>query len=181
MLDATAIADPDDYTKEDFRPGLVIRRFKKDVQEQVSEAFKDRKVFAQRFPASSEEEAAYEALLAVQAASGQPDSAKRDLFIVTLEKALFSSPAACIETVAGRIKRREREIAHGEDPSPRRAEIAALRELRAALEEIEPATYAKYHALLAAIHGGQPFEWQPIPTRPTASSSSPNASPPWTG
>ena len=161
MLDATAIADPDDYTKEDFRPGLVIRRFKKDVQKQVSEAFKDRKVFAQRFPASPEEEAAYEALLAVQAASGQPGSAKRDLFIVTLGKALFSSPAACIETVTDRVKRREQQIAHGEDPSPRRAEIAALRELRAALEEIEPATYAKYHALLAAIHGGQPFEWQP--------------------
>ena len=27
MLDASAIADPDDYTAEDFRPGLVIRRF----------------------------------------------------------------------------------------------------------------------------------------------------------
>ena len=161
MLDATAIADPGDYTKEDFRPGLVIRRFKKDVQEQVSEAFKDRKVFAQRFPASPEEEAAYEALLAVQAASGHPDSAKRDLFIVTLEKALFSSPAACIETVTGRIQRRELEIAHGEDPSPRRAEIAVLQRLRAALEAIGPATYAKYRALLAAIRGGQPFEWQP--------------------
>ena len=161
MLDATAIADSDDYTKEDFRPGLVIRRFKKDVQEQVSEAFKDRQVFAQRFPASPEEEAAYEALLAVQAAGGQPDGAQRDLFIVTLEKALFSSPAACIETVTGRIERREREIARGEDPSPRRAEVAPLRELRAALERIESATCAKYRALLAAIHGGQPFEWQP--------------------
>ena len=48
MLDATAITNPDDYTKEDFRPGLVIRRFKKDVQEQVRDAFRDRQVFRKR-------------------------------------------------------------------------------------------------------------------------------------
>ena len=66
MLDATAIANPDDYTKEVFRPGLVIRRFKKDVQEQVREAFRDREVFTRRFPASAAEEAAYDALLAVR-------------------------------------------------------------------------------------------------------------------
>ena len=39
MLDPTAIADPDRYTTEDFRPGLVIRRFKKDVQDDVQKAF----------------------------------------------------------------------------------------------------------------------------------------------
>ena len=60
MLDATAITNPDDYTKEDFRPGLVIRRFKKDVQEQVCETFKDRKVHPRRFPASAAEEAAFD-------------------------------------------------------------------------------------------------------------------------
>ena len=52
MLDATAIADPDDYTAEDFRPGLVIRRFKKDVQDQVREAFRDREVATRRCTAS---------------------------------------------------------------------------------------------------------------------------------
>lgn len=39
MLDPTAIADPDDYTAEDFRgKGLVVRRFKKDIQHEVREA-----------------------------------------------------------------------------------------------------------------------------------------------
>ena len=164
MLDATAIANPDDYAKEDFRPGLVIRRFKKDVQDQVREAFRDREVFTRRFPASAAEEAAYDALLAVRIAGGQSDTANRDLFTVTLEKALFSSPAACIETVAERIKRREREIANGEDILPRQAEIAALGKLRTALEGIAPATYAKYQALLAAIYDGRPFDWQPTDT-----------------
>ena len=161
MLDATAITNPDDYTKEDFRPGLVIRRFKKDVQEQVRETFKDRKVHPRRFPASAAEEAAFDALLAVRLVGHRPDALTRDLFTVTLEKALFSSPAACIETADERIRRREREIENGEDASPRRAEIDGLLELRATLEQVTPASWSKYHALLAAIRDGQPFHWEP--------------------
>ncbi len=161
MLDATAISDPEHYMKDDFRPGLVIRRFKKDVQEQVREAFSDREVCPRQCRASEAEEVAYDALLAVRIAGHRPDTASRDLFAVTLEKALFSSPAACIETLTDRIKRQERRIADGDDISPRQAEVAGLRKLHAALEGITPATYSKYQALLAAIQDGQPFEWQP--------------------
>ena len=164
MLDATAITNPDDYTKEDFRPGLVIRRFKKDVQEQVRDAFRDRQVFPQPFSASAAEEAAYDALLAVRIAGRRPEAATRDLFAVTLEKAIFSSPAACIETVDERIKRREREIANGEDASSRRTEIASLTALRDALERIDPSDYSKYQALLDGIQGGRPFDWRPAQT-----------------
>ena len=164
MLDATAITNPDDYTKEDFRPGLVIRRFKKDVQEQVRDAFRDRQVFPQRFSASEAEEAAYDALLAVRIAGRRPETATRDLFAVTLEKALFSSPAACIETVDERIRRREREISSGEDASSRRTEIASLTALRDSLVRIGPADYSKYQALLDGIQGGQPFNWRPTET-----------------
>ena len=164
MLDATAITNPDDYTREDFRPGLVVRRFKKDVQEQVRDAFKDRQVFPQRFSASAAEEAAYDALLAVRVAGRRPETATRDLFAVTLEKALFSSPAACIETVDERIKRRERKISNGEDASSRRTEIASLTALRDALVRIEPSDYSKYQALLDGIQGGRPFDWRPTET-----------------
>ena len=161
MLDATAITDPESYTKEDFRPGLVIRRFKKDVQDQVREAFSDREVFPQRFRASDVEEAAYDALLAVPIAGHRPESAGRDLFAVTLEKALFSSPAACIETLAERVARQERRIAEGHNVALRQAEIAGLQQLHATLESIAPATFSKYQALLAAIRDGQPLAWQP--------------------
>jgi len=161
MLDATAITNPDDYTKEDFRPGLVIRRFKKDVQEQVRETFKDREVHPRRFPASAAEEAAFDALLAVRLVGHRPDAPTRDLFTVTLEKALFSSPAACIETADERIRRREREIENEEDATSRRAEIDGLLELRAALEQVTPASWSKYQALLAAVRDGQPFHWEP--------------------
>ena len=161
MLDATAITDPEHYTRDDFRPGLVIRRFKKDVQEQVRKAFSDREVFPMQFPASEAEETAYDAMLAVRVAGRHPGGTSRDLFAVTLEKALFSSPAACIETLTDHIRRQERKIPDGDDISPRRAEIAGLRKLHAALEGIAPATFAKYQALLAAIWNGLPFEWQP--------------------
>ena len=146
MLDATAIADPDDYSKDDFRgKGLVIRRFKKDVREQVRDAFRDREIVRRRFPASAAEEAAYEALLAVRVAglgaagpagSAAPAApARRDLFLVTLEKALFSSPAACIASVDQRLRQRERKPAaapdargerSGEPPSARVAEVESL-------------------------------------------------------
>ena len=152
MLDATAIADPDDYTQADFRPGLVVRRFKKDVQAEVRDAFRDREVYAPSFPATPPEEAAYDALLAVPVSTSR-GAGKRDLFLVTLEKALFSSPAACIETVDDRLKRRK-----DQDDL---AEATALQDLRDALDRIPAAQYAKYRALLAGIQGGAPFNWCP--------------------
>ena len=187
MLDATAIADPDDYTNEDFRDkGLVIRRFKKDIRSQVRNAFRDREIVRRRFPASTAEETAYEALLAVKVASrsASPGAAsqrrdlsenhretglqggaapgtgtrRRDLFLVTLEKALFSSPAACIASVDQRLRRRDRDLA--ESPNAHvAAEVESLRALRQALETIGPDHHAKYQALLAAIRGGKPFDW----------------------
>ena len=191
MLDATAITDPTNYTKEDFRDkGLVVRRFKKDIRHQVRDAFRDREVHSPPFAASALEEGAFNALLAVKAARGRgvtaPDAdasgtpmfangsgsesrapapadattTRRDLFVVTLEKALFSSPAACIETIDNRIARRRREIEQGPDAGID-AEVESLDVLRAALARIGPGDYAKYQALLAAINGGEPFRWKP--------------------
>ena len=164
MLDATAIADPDDYTKEDFsEKGLVIRRFKKDIRNQVRDAFREREIVRRRFPASAAEETAYEALLAVKVAPSRSAatsavSKRRDLFLVTLEKALFSSPAACIASVDQRIRRREREL----DAAPNAqvaAEVESLQVLRKAVAAIGPDDYAKYRALLAAIRDKKPFDW----------------------
>ena len=195
MLDATAITDPDDFAPEDFRDkGLVIRRFKKDIRHHVRDAFRDRTTYRRKFPVSAMEESAYEALLGVQVAKDQVAKAgggggagasaggtvlpqlRRDLFLVTLEKALFSSPAACRATVEKRIRRREREIEEREARAGDQrggearagtvgdgalaAEVASLRTLRNALEAIEPGDYAKYQALLDAIRGGKPFRWK---------------------
>ena len=174
MLDATAIPDPERYTPDDFRKkGLVIRRFKKDIQHQVSGAFRDREIVRRRFSASPAEEAAYKGLLRVRVAGGPrrsaltpaaetspaPDTARRDLFIVTLEKALFSSPAACRTTIRTRLARRERERDGAETPAVAN-ELESLRALDEAVSRIGSADFAKYQALLRAIRGGQPFRWR---------------------
>ena len=162
MLDATAIADPEHYEAEDFHDKeLVIRRFKKDIQHEVEGAFQDRRTYSREFPASGPEEAAYDALLAVQVAGEHGASqSRRDLFAVTLEKALFSSPAACMATVDHRLHRRE--LAN--DPSPSvAAEVRTLLALREKLEAIGSADFAKHQGLLAVIRADadEPLRWQP--------------------
>ena len=162
MLDPTAIGDPDDFTPDDFRDkGLVIRRFKKDVREQVKKSFRDRTIFPESFPHSAVEEAANEALLAVRV-RGQASGGKRQLFSVTLEKALFSSPAACLETVAGRRRHLERVLVDERDPERSniiRREVEGLEALAEALDAIQPPDFSKYQALLRAIRNGEPFRW----------------------
>ena len=162
MLDPTAIGDPDHFTQEDFQhKGLVIRRFKMDVREQVKESFRDRTIFPESFALSHVEETANEALLAVRV-RGQASGGKRQLFSVTLEKALFSSPAACLETVAGRRSQLERVLVDEREPERRniiRRELEGLEALAEALDAIQPADFSKYQALLRAIRDGEPFRW----------------------
>ena len=51
LLDPTAISDPDDYTPGDYQEkGLVIRRFKKDIRDQVREDFQERLTEQRRWP-----------------------------------------------------------------------------------------------------------------------------------
>lgn len=52
MLDPTAIAEPHDYKKEDIK-GLCVRRFKKDIKDQVQGAFKERKVSLEKCNAAA--------------------------------------------------------------------------------------------------------------------------------
>ncbi len=97
MLDPTAIVNPHDYTREDFRDkGLVIRRFKQDVRDQLAAHFPQRRIDILRVPASRAEEAALDRLMAARFHTLDGRSAGvGQLFRTTLEKALFSSPAAC--------------------------------------------------------------------------------------
>lgn len=106
LLDPTAISDPDDYTPDDFRSkGLVIRRFKKDIRDQVSADFQERVTNCLRAPASVQEEAVYRALLEIPfTQSGQHKAGKQqELQRIAMQKALFSSPAAALESTRKRI------------------------------------------------------------------------------
>ncbi len=106
LLDPTAISDPDDYTPDDFKnKGLVVRRFKKDIRDQVSADFQERVTTCLRQPASAQEEAAYRALLAVPFTQGgeHRGGKQQELQRVGMQKGLFSSPAAALESTGKRM------------------------------------------------------------------------------
>lgn len=104
MLDPTAIANPSDYSKDEIR-GLFVRRFKKDVEDEVGEHFQERKTVPRWVNASEEEIRVLRRLkslkfhtLDVRNKGGNKDV----LFRTTLLKAFLSSPDACLETVQNR-------------------------------------------------------------------------------
>ncbi|NCC26189.1 MAG: ATP-dependent helicase, partial [Deltaproteobacteria bacterium] len=72
----------------------------------------------------------------------------------TLEKALFSSPWACRETIAHRIQRLSRQ---GKDET--RADIQVLEGLDKALADITPERFAKFQVLLDMLQKPGPFQF----------------------
>ena len=145
MLDPTAIADPDTYGPEDIK-GLFIRRFKKDIQDQVRHAFREREISVARAQASPAEEEAFDILTSLSFRRIDRKRAGHQLFRTTLEKALFSSPAACIATIENRIRRLEKH----EDPDTAQ-DIEGLESLKNALMLISPGNFSKYQRLISLI------------------------------
>jgi len=160
LLDPTAISDPEDYTPEDFRDkGLVVRRFKKDIRDQVSADFQERSTHRLRSAASPEEEAAYRALLAVKFTQGGQHRAGRQqqLQRVGMQKALFSSPAAALQSSLKRIDLlTQKKGATAEEAE----EAIGLQDLAAALRAITPAAFSKYQRLLQELRSPA-FAWSP--------------------
>lgn len=151
MLDPTAIANPDEYTKDDIK-GLFIRRFKKDIQEQVSSSFKEREISVVKVKASGLEEAAFDSFVNLRFKSIDQKRTRGQLFKTTLEKALFSSPYACSITLQNRIKKLSKE-----DPDLYRDDISQLSNLDSDLSHIGFENYAKYQKLLSIIKDR--FQW----------------------
>lgn len=150
MLDPTAIPDPDNYTEQDIKDngedikGLFIRRFKKDIQDQAMGGFKERHIAEVPCTATPKEEAALEAFLTYEAMLPRTENGRlRDM---TFKKAMFSSPAACLKSVQGRMARLERE---GTDDAMR--ERRALAILESALQVIGPQDFSRYQELLKLL------------------------------
>jgi len=155
LLDPTAISDPDDYTPDDFKDkGLVMRRFKKDIRDQVAADFQERRTTCLRHPASPTEEAAYRALLDIPfTQSGRHQSGKsQELQRVGMQKAIFSSPFAALESTRKRLvllKRQETRTADEEE------EIQALEHFATRLEAIDAGNFGKYQRLIAYLRAPQ--------------------------
>lgn len=155
MLDPTAIADEEHYTKDDIQ-WLLIRRFKKDIQDQVSGSFKERKITIERCSASAREEYAYDIFAEMQLQMDQSQAnGKGILFKTSLEKSLFSSPVACIKSIEARIKKLEKKYTETDMP-----DITRLKELKSALEMITPSDFSRYTKLLELLRSIE-YGWTP--------------------
>jgi superfamily II DNA or RNA helicase len=159
MLDPTAISDTENYVKEDFNnKGLVVRRFKKDIRDQVDTEFKERTVHSLKQQASSQEELAYDALLNIPFTyKGKFDPEKQGhLLRIGLQKALFSSPRACIVSVEERLKKLKSAEQISEDVQ---TEINGLESLKLALDNIDINAWTKYQNFIKLIKSKE-FDWK---------------------
>ena len=146
MLDPTAIADVHNYTKEDIK-GLCIRRFKKDVNNQLTSSFKDREVNIQKCHASMFEELAFDyfADMKLEMDKGNTQG-KGTLFKTSLEKAMFSSPAACIKSIDERLHKLIAKYGDGNF-----IDIETLKKLKHLLEDIHAEDFSRYQELLTLV------------------------------
>jgi SNF2 family DNA or RNA helicase len=163
LLDPTAISDPDDYSPDDFKSkGLVVRRFKKDIKDQVAADFQERTTTCLRQPASAQEEAVYRALLAVQFTQGGEHRAgkQQELQRVGMQKGLFSSPAAALESTNKRVQLLQAKTSPTDDEAN---EVQGLQELADALKVITTdgtaQPFSKYQRLLGHLRSTE-FGWQ---------------------
>lgn len=163
LLDPTAISDPDDYTPDDFRSkGLVIRRFKKDIRDQVSADFQERVTNCLRAPASAQEEAAYRALLEIPFTQGGEHKAgkQQELQRIAMQKALFSSPAAALESTKKRIALLQGKASPTAEEA---SEVEALRYFEETLTPLatDPAAsqFSKYQRLKQHLQSAD-FGWE---------------------
>jgi superfamily II DNA or RNA helicase len=164
MLNPTAIANPADYGPEDIK-GLFIRRFKKDIQHQVRSAFMDRTIMEIPSQATPAEEAVFDTFTALRFSRLDQRQSGARLFKTTLEKSLFSSPAACIDTARNRMRTLERDYEKTADPTLQEAilsDVDALDGLISGLQAIAPAHFSKYQKLLSVIRDPlSGFGWTP--------------------
>ncbi|HCF7393618.1 TPA: DEAD/DEAH box helicase family protein [Pseudomonas aeruginosa] len=152
MLDPTVLPAGADYTRDDVEH-LFIRRFKKDVREQMKQDFPEREVFRLATEASPAENLAFDALAELKLnseGSGARDGAM--LFRTVLEKALFSSPAACLQTLKERIRKLENK-------DPQHPDLDGLRDLQGLVQAIGPQQFSKFQHLIEQLRSGQHWRW----------------------
>ena len=166
MLDPTAIANEREYTKDDIRQ-LYIRRFKKDVLNDLKTHIPERRVVSVEADASGKEEQVFEALAQTHFQTGSKGGA---LFKTTVLKAILSSPIAGLETVENRIKTLEKTLKERNKEAEKskkqpskvteediRQDLSVLTLLQAKLKAITPGDFAKYQALITLIQ--QSLQW----------------------
>lgn len=149
MLDPTRVPNPSEVHRADIND-LVIRRFRSSqaVERDLGTVVPERELIRREFALSEPEERAYQAIadleLDLDAESGRGGAI--DLFRTTLAKAIFSSPAACAETLNRRVKGIERGTARGSG-----ADRDRLQALADAVVLIDTPAFSKYQEFLTVL------------------------------
>ncbi len=157
ILDSTAIANPKDYRLSDFADkGLVIRRFKSDVRDQVQKEFPDREVLPLEAQATPEEDAVYAALDGIRFNTLDTERASgAHLFATTLRKAMFSSPAACRKEIENRLGK----LGKKETPEAA-ADAGKLKGLLPLVDAVTPEKFSKFSLLVRLLgKNADPVRW----------------------
>ncbi len=144
MLDPTAIADPSKYTKEDIKD-LYVRRFRKDVLDDLRSNIKERDTRYVDCVASKVEERVFAKLKDLKLPDSDSKAKAGQLFKTTLAKSLLSSPMAALETVNNRLKSLKLSVIKSS------ADISALQDLQPFLEAINKLHFSKYQNLIKLI------------------------------
>jgi ERCC4-related helicase len=158
MLDPTAVADPSNYTKDEIK-GLFVRRFKKDIEDEVGQHFRKRQTVVEPYVQATDAE---EKMLArirglkFHTLNRKSIGADRDiLFSTTLFKAFLSSPHACLETVENRLKSVSDRLAQTDISTKLRRDLEndqqVLDMLKGQLELVAESEFAKLKALTAYL------------------------------
>jgi superfamily II DNA or RNA helicase len=149
MLDPTRVPDPARLHRSDIED-LVVRRFRSspEVVADIGREVPKRQLFPRRFPLSPQEEVAYQAIADLHLDLDEEQTRGRaiDLFRTTIAKAIFSSPAACFETLSRRIRGIENGTARG---TP--ADQDRLRALADHVAAIDTGAFSKYQELLRLL------------------------------
>ena len=149
MLDATRVPDPSQLRRSDIED-LVVRRFRSDknVAAEIGQQVPKRELIRRNFPLSPEEEIAYRSIAELHLDHDEQSNRRRaiDLFRTTLAKAIFSSPAACHETLIRRIRGIEKRSADGTEGDRERLEALANQ-----VAVIDTPAFSKYQDLLQML------------------------------
>lgn len=154
MLDPTVLADKSHYTIDDFKDkGLVIRRFKADIKDDLSKAFQIRDIDTIEVKASDKEEAVFRTLHEMKFEKiDERHKPGTELFKTTLTKALFSSPRACVSMINNRVKKLHAK--NDKSPNPAIAkDIDTLEDFKRQVQAVGPEDFSKFQRLVSLLQG----------------------------
>ena len=152
LLDPTAIADPTNYKRDDFK-GLYIRRFKKDIAGQIERTFPERKSSNKLAEPSAAEREVFSRLATLDLDSDRSGRNGASMLVKTLlGKTFSSSPAACSSVLETRLKNLGKKCPDSPDIQP-------LRRLKEAVDAVAPADFSKYQLLVGLLREGGELGW----------------------